>query len=147
MGASDSAARLLTRSRTRLERTLNDVTLTVLSRRCRLSQVEQVLSAEDALEALVAWHDAFLIADAGCGSSLGAVGSWVTRRRLSLRHEVTARTGTKDLARAVRAVQAGRRRRSDVANVLNAVATRVAERRQILLVAHLSIVVLPDTVG
>jgi hypothetical protein len=34
-----------------------------------------------------------------------------------------------------------------VANVLNAVATRVAERRQILLVAHLSIVVLPDTVG
>ena len=60
---------------------------------------------------------------------------------------MATRTGAKDLARTVRAVEASRMCRSDVANILHAIATCVAERRQILLVAHLSVVILPDTVG
>lgn len=147
MRCCDCSARLLTRARTWLEWTLNNVTFAILPRSGRLSQVEQILAAEDTLKTLVSRYDTFLIADTRCGSSLGTLTWWFTRRRFSLRHEVAARTGTKDLARTVRAVETGRRCRSDMANILNAIATCVAERRQILLVAHLSVVILPDTVG
>lgn len=60
---------------------------------------------------------------------------------------MAAGTCAKHLARRISTIKSCRWRRSDMPHILHAVAASVAERRQILLGRHLSIVVLPDAVG
>ena len=72
--------------------------------------------------------------------------SALARRWLALRQELAARARTKGPLLRAGAVQTGGRRCAEVTDVLNAVAARIIQCRQILLFGLLSVIVLPDAV-